>query len=693
MAVIALEELEDQLNCSICLDVYTNPKQLQCHHVYCQQCLVKLVNKDQQGQLILSCPKCRQVTTLPAEGVAGLQSAFRVNQLLEIVEEHKKTKVGPGEVTGVAVHGYSCLEHRGREVELYCVTCGKKICYKCIVKGGKHHSHDYEEMSEAFERHKGEIFSSLEPIEKQLIAIKKALGQLDARCVEVTNQRGAIEVDIHNAIMRLHETLDFRKTELINQLHQLTQAKLKSLAIQREQLEATQAQLSSCLQFVKETLVTDKPGDELLKNTIISQVKELTTTFQPDMLQPNTEANMIFTTLASLTADCLCYGQVLMAVDSPDPSKCFATGKGVEVATVGEKSTAFLQILNLENQPCKVSATSIACELASEITGTRTRGNVDRKGENQYEISYQPTIKGKHQLHIKVEDQHIRGSPFPILTVSPVEELGTPILTIGGVKGPEGIALNHSGEVVVTECGGHRVSVFSPSGEKIRSFGEHGSGEGQFLYPCGVGVDGEGNILVADNNNHRIQKFTAQGEFIMAVGSEGKGPLQFSGPCGIALNASRVYIGSSNGSIQVLNSDLSYFGMFGKEGSGKGQLNNPRHIACDSTGNVYTADSDNHRIQAFVADGKFLRVFGRRGNSRGDLTCPYGVTLDSSGRVYVSDCENHSVSVFTSEGQFVVSFGSKGRGAGEFKYPCGLAVDSSGVVYVCDHCNNRVQLF
>ena len=90
MAQDLLKKFEDQLNCPICLDTYTDPKQLQCNHVYCQQCLVRLVVRDQQGQLSLTCPNCRQVTPVPASGVRGLQPAFRVNQLLEIVEEHKK---------------------------------------------------------------------------------------------------------------------------------------------------------------------------------------------------------------------------------------------------------------------------------------------------------------------------------------------------------------------------------------------------------------------------------------------------------------------------------------------------------------------------------------------------------------------------------------------------------------------------
>ena len=93
---------------------------------------------------------------------------------------------------------------------------------------------------------------------------------------------------------------------------------------------------------------------------------------------------------------------------------------------------------------------------------------------------------------------------------------------MGSNHQPEG------GGVVVTEMKGHCVSVFSPSGQKIRSFGTRGSGQGQFTEPRGVEVDGEGNILVLDRGNHRLQKFTAEGQFLAAVGSKGSGPLQSS---------------------------------------------------------------------------------------------------------------------------------------------------------------------
>ena len=703
MAEKVVKRVEEQLNCSICLDTYTDPKILQCFHVFCRQCLVPLGVRDQQGQLSLTCPTCRQATPIPARGVAGLQPAFHINNLLEILEDSaKKLENAPATPERATPTGLNpvnkascCFVHEDKELELYCETCGELICLKCALKGGKHHSHDYEELNVAFEKYKEEITSSLEPMEKQVTTIKKALALIDQCRGEISDQRAAIEDNIHVTFRRLREVLTVRETELIGQLHKTTQGKLKGLAAKSDQIETTLAQLDSCLHFMRESIKAGNENDVLMmKTNTVHQVKELTTPFQPDTLKPNTEVDMVFSALADLTAMCQSYGQVF-APGSPDPSKCHTTGKGFEVA-VGEKSTAILHAISYEGKPCEEPIKSLECELVSKITGTRASCSVERRGQSQYEISYQPTIKGRHQFHIKVEGQHVRGSPSSVAVKSPVEELGTPILTLGEVSGPWGVAINQRGEVVVTEFNEHCVSVFRPNGEKIRTFGDWGFLPGTLHKPLGVAVDGEGNILEINHEFTCIQKFTSEGQFLAAVGTVGSGPLQFSDPYNIAFNTSnnKVYVADvGNHRVQVLNSDLTLSSTFGKQGSGKGQFSYPWGISCNSTGKVYVADTFNHRIQVFTAEGKFLRMFGRHGQGRGELDKPWYIAVDTSGKVYVSEDGTHRVSVFTSKGQFVTSFGKMGAGPGEFHCPHGLAVDNNGVVYVCDHYNNRVQLF
>ena len=461
-----------------------------------------------------------------------------------------------------------CCEHLEKELELYCATCEEPVCYKCVIRGGKHQNHDYKEIDQAFLEYKEWIVASVKPMEKQVTTIKKALAQLDACCEEISDQQAVVKDKVHINFGHLREVLDARETELIGQLDGMAQSKLKGLAAQRDQIETTLTQLNSCLYFMRESLKTGNKLDMLmLKMNTEEQVKELTTPFPPETLEPNTEANIVFSSSAEMVTACRNYGQ--LAIDRLDPSICHATGWGLEVGVVMEKSTAILYAVNSDNKPYEWQIKSFECQLFSEITGTRTDCSVERRGQSQYEISYQPTIKGRHRLHIKAEGQHIKGSPFSVAVTAPVEKLGPPILTIGGMEAPWGVAITPKEEVVVSEYNGHCVSVLSPKGEKLRSFGARGSAQGQFEQPTGVTVDGEGNILVADTYNHRIQKFTAKGQFVTTVGTKGNGPLQFLYPRGIAFNASnrKVYImDSGNSQCRVLNSDLTFFRNFGNVG-------------------------------------------------------------------------------------------------------------------------------
>ena len=82
--------LEELLACTICLDTYTDPKQLQCHHVFCLQCLLKLGSVEKN----LTCPICDAVTSIP-NGVKGLPAAFQTNQFMELLEIVKSIKASP----------------------------------------------------------------------------------------------------------------------------------------------------------------------------------------------------------------------------------------------------------------------------------------------------------------------------------------------------------------------------------------------------------------------------------------------------------------------------------------------------------------------------------------------------------------------------------------------------------------------
>jgi DNA-binding beta-propeller fold protein YncE len=79
---------------------------------------------------------------------------------------------------------------------------------------------------------------------------------------------------------------------------------------------------------------------------------------------------------------------------------------------------------------------------------------------------------------------------------------------------PTNLALGSSGDFYVTDgYGNARVHRFASDGRLLRSWGEPGSGPGQFHLPHGLAVDRDGTVYVADRENSRIQLFSADGAF------------------------------------------------------------------------------------------------------------------------------------------------------------------------------------
>ena len=687
MAEEALKKLREHVCCAICLDTYVIPRYLQCNHIFCEGCLAKLVVRDQDNNFSLPCPTCRRNTFIPASGVTGLQSAFQINSLLEIQNTLKMSsgvsgswKNTPAEIDTVdvvSVSKYTCSVHKGRELELYCETCGELICSYCVFKGQHHNTHDYNFIRPSFERYKSEIMLSLEPMKALLSTVDQAVIALDVRSSEICSQEELIEASIQTAIGKLHDILDTRKTALVEQLHLIAQGKLKELALQKDQAEATQTQLGSCLEFVEGSLDTLPEQEALMsKKTISRQVNSLITMFEPVSLEPKMEADMVFSPSFEMSTSCEKYGKVL-ELGSTDP---IVTGNGIEVASVEAVSVVNLKAAKQINR--------LHCEIISNITDTHVAASVEKTGHNHYQISYQPTIKGRHRLHIYADGEDIKGSPFSLSVKSPVKRLGTPLMSIDNISTPQNITVCPNGELLVSELGG--CSFYTTKGKRLRFLGLFGSSDGQFEIPRGVAFDSDGNILVTDYGSHCIHKFTGDGKFVMAMGKSG-GHLKFTNPTDLVYNPTnnKVYVLDLDHRVQVLNSDLTFDWAFSRYGNSDGRLYNPLGITCDGAGNIYIADSGNSRVQVFTAQGRFLRQFGRLSG----LNCPGGISVDANGTVFVSDCFNDRVFVFTPDGQLVTSFGGSGSRLGEFGNPGGVALDESGVLYVCDKKNNRIQLF
>jgi hypothetical protein len=98
----------------------------------------------------------------------------------------------------------------------------------------------------------------------------------------------------------------------------------------------------------------------------------------------------------------------------------------------------------------------------------------------------------------------------------------------GGVEPltfPQDATIAPDGNVWVGDLANHQFQIFSPDGANLESWGEEGSGPGQFSFfqgPLVVESDFAGNINVLDMGDQNIQKFASDRTFLHAFGHEGR---------------------------------------------------------------------------------------------------------------------------------------------------------------------------
>lgn len=220
---------------------------------------------------------------------------------------------------------------------------------------------------------------------------------------------------------------------------------------------------------------------------------------------------------------------------------------------------------------------------------------------------------------------------------------------------PCGLSISQDGLLMVCDTHYFRVLFYTREGELIdeRTIGGvNGRGPGEFGFLTDAVQDSKGNIYVSEYGDYdRIQKFTPEGEFVYQWGEHGEEPGQFQRPQGMAMDVNdHLWLAdASNGRIQVFDvsgDQPKFLKTWGKPGSELGQLSYPYELILDGQGFIYICEFGNHRIQKFTLDGKSLGSWGSAGREIGQLHQPWSMCRDSLGAFHVVDSYNHRLQRF-----------------------------------------------
>ncbi len=204
-----------------------------------------------------------------------------------------------------------------------------------------------------------------------------------------------------------------------------------------------------------------------------------------------------------------------------------------------------------------------------------------------------------------------------------INEICTPETTAGY---PVGVKVSPDGDIYIADTHYHRVLAYHSNGQFVRQIGSAGEGPGQFIFPTDVAIAPDGRIYVSEysgsgggEGSDRISVFSPSGEFLFSFGRRGEGPGQFSRPAALAIDAKRnlLYVADEvNHRVVVCDLEGRRLSEFGKLGQQPGELRYPSGVAVLPDGTIVVVEKGNNRIQFFDPQGKSLRILGQGGRAR-----------------------------------------------------------------------------
>ncbi|XP_069838286.1 E3 ubiquitin/ISG15 ligase TRIM25-like [Dendropsophus ebraccatus] len=247
---MASAELRDELNCSICLSLYTDPVSLRCGHNFCRSCIVQVLDT-QDGAGGYSCPDCRAeylkrpaleknrklgniverfLSTQPDMEETGIfctycdspapavrtclqcEASFCEKHLSRHSKSSEHTLVEPT----VTLEERKCSTHR-EVLKYYCPVDNACICVSCWV-AGDHKGHDVELLDVASEKGKEKLRSVIEKLKSEREEAGRKVQKLKHHGREQEEKSSALTERVTGLFTDLRKKLDNVEKRILGEI-------------------------------------------------------------------------------------------------------------------------------------------------------------------------------------------------------------------------------------------------------------------------------------------------------------------------------------------------------------------------------------------------------------------------------------------------------------------------------------------
>ncbi len=417
----SIDDLEKEVTCGVCQEVYKDPKLLPCGHYFCMECVMKMCRRVPAGKPI-SCPECRLEFVISQETVADLKTAFNINRLIDVHRYQLRcykmvaVKANLGDCSKSEATS-KCPEHDDLLL-LYCYSCKSFICRDCALTN--HKAHKYEYNTTAVPKRREELLKSKDHFEKVEKEFQEGLKNVTDRIAEVETHGKHVTEFMASYYKDLRAFLDEHQKAMFAKHEKLMSGKMYDLHEQEKKLltacgelcvvkAGIDAHFSSC--SGNDMLGMSSDLMELIKTKQTHFKKNnFSSTFRNYSLVPGVK------TFSEVEVDIPLanhFERIVRLVDKDIVMDNAIVIEGLKNTVHTAENTSF-RILYLHNRHFDLKITPLSTGPISVARYfARTKYSIFKIGCYTHLVEYTlPHYSGEHRINIFVDKKEVHGSPF-----------------------------------------------------------------------------------------------------------------------------------------------------------------------------------------------------------------------------------------------------------------------------------------
>ncbi|XP_018422005.1 PREDICTED: E3 ubiquitin-protein ligase TRIM62-like [Nanorana parkeri] len=289
---MASADIRDELRCSICLSIYTDPVTLKCGHNFCRDCIDRVLDT-QKASGLYTCPECReQFQARPvlytARALSNIAERFHISQSDEEdtgiyctycvdspVPAKKSCLHCECSLCGkhLSVHAKSsehvlsdptdssgnrkCPIHK-KIIEYYCTSEKVTICVYCFAVG-EHQGHQVESLDPASEKKKERLRKDLEMMTSYKEWVDEQVRSLQERRADVQNKAASVTERVTAMFRDIRRELKELQKNVLNEISGIEEKISMSVSGLIQQLEIQKEEMSKKMTRIEELCKTTDP--------------------------------------------------------------------------------------------------------------------------------------------------------------------------------------------------------------------------------------------------------------------------------------------------------------------------------------------------------------------------------------------------------------------------------------------------